>query len=361
MSGATPGADGRLRCPWGNSADDYVAYHDEEWGVPLHGEAALYERLIAGGVPVRPVLADDPAQAGGLPPRVRRLRAQAGGGVRRRGRDPADGRRLDRAQPRQDRRRDPQRPRDRGPGPAAGRAAVVLRPGRAAPPQAAWRTSPPITPESKAMAKELKKRGFAFVGPTTAYALMQATGMVDDHVDGLLARRPSGPASGGAGDDRRGQLAELLLGRVAGDQHDRRRPAPPPTPTSSRRDGWVATTTSRRRTRSPAALRGGTGLRRQHVRGRPAGLAELHVPPARRQPADPDDHVGRGAGPTAVVDDEFACHDEGRPARARGTRPTRPPAPSLADASTVGAEDGSTDGPPGSNEHAPRTPRPARR
>jgi DNA-3-methyladenine glycosylase I len=41
---------------------------------------------------------------------------------------------------------------------------------------------PPVSPESKAMAKELKRRGFAFVGPTTAYALMQATGMVDDHV-----------------------------------------------------------------------------------------------------------------------------------------------------------------------------------
>ncbi len=41
---------------------------------------------------------------------------------------------------------------------------------------------PAVTPESKAMAKELKRRGFKFVGPTTAYALMQATGMVDDHV-----------------------------------------------------------------------------------------------------------------------------------------------------------------------------------
>ena len=41
---------------------------------------------------------------------------------------------------------------------------------------------PAVTPESKAMAKELKRRGFRFVGPTTAYALMQATGMVDDHV-----------------------------------------------------------------------------------------------------------------------------------------------------------------------------------
>jgi DNA-3-methyladenine glycosylase I len=43
---------------------------------------------------------------------------------------------------------------------------------------------PAITPESTAMAKDLKKRGFRFVGPTTAYALMQATGMVDDHLDG---------------------------------------------------------------------------------------------------------------------------------------------------------------------------------
>ena len=43
---------------------------------------------------------------------------------------------------------------------------------------------PAVTPESTALAKEIKKRGFAFVGPTTAYALMQATGMVDDHLRG---------------------------------------------------------------------------------------------------------------------------------------------------------------------------------
>ena len=48
-------------------------------------------------------------------------------------------------------------------------------------------TSPAVTPESTAMAKELKKRGFRFVGPTTAYALMQACGLVDDHVEGCLA------------------------------------------------------------------------------------------------------------------------------------------------------------------------------
>jgi DNA-3-methyladenine glycosylase I len=47
---------------------------------------------------------------------------------------------------------------------------------------------PAVTPESKAMAKELKRRGFRFVGPTTAYALMQACGIVNDHIDGCLAR-----------------------------------------------------------------------------------------------------------------------------------------------------------------------------
>ncbi len=50
---------------------------------------------------------------------------------------------------------------------------------------------PAITPESKAMAKELKRRGFAFVGPTTAYAMMQATGMVDDHVAYCFRAAPS--------------------------------------------------------------------------------------------------------------------------------------------------------------------------
>src|SRR5688572_18873030 len=45
---------------------------------------------------------------------------------------------------------------------------------------------PAATPESIAMAKELKKRGFRFVGPTTAYAMMQACGLVDDHIEGCL-------------------------------------------------------------------------------------------------------------------------------------------------------------------------------
>ena len=54
---------------------------------------------------------------------------------------------------------------------------------------------PAVTPESTAMAKALKKRGFRFVGPTTAYALMQACGLVDDHIEGCLVTASPGSAS----------------------------------------------------------------------------------------------------------------------------------------------------------------------
>ena len=47
--GAVPGADGKLRCPWGLSAREYVAYHDEEWGRPVRGDTALFERLSLEG------------------------------------------------------------------------------------------------------------------------------------------------------------------------------------------------------------------------------------------------------------------------------------------------------------------------
>jgi DNA-3-methyladenine glycosylase I len=59
-------------------------------------------------------------------------------------------------------------------------------PGRAAP--AGWGDVPAVTPESKALAKALKQKGFRFVGPTTAYAAMQACGLVNDHLAGCVAR-----------------------------------------------------------------------------------------------------------------------------------------------------------------------------
>ena len=189
--GLVAGPDGALRCWWGASTPDYVAYHDEEWGKPVRDDRGLYERLcleaFQSGLSWLTILrkreAFRAAFAGFEPER--------GGRVRRRRRRAADGRRGDRAQPGEDRRGDRQRagrrPRwsataSRWPS-CCGRSRPSERP--------APRTMadvPAVTPESTAMAKELKRRGFRFVGPTTAYALMQACGLVNDHLDGCLAR-----------------------------------------------------------------------------------------------------------------------------------------------------------------------------
>ncbi|MGH3881621.1 MAG: DNA-3-methyladenine glycosylase I [Actinophytocola sp.] len=180
---ATVGPDGRPRCPWGNSAADYVAYHDDEWGVPLRGEAALYERLtleaFQSGLSWLTILRKREgfraAFAGFEPKRV----AEFGD---------ADVARL---------MADKAIVRNRAKIDAAIRNARAIADLDVPLDELLWSFAPEpgprprtlaevpaITPQSKALAKELKKRGFAFVGPTTAYALMQATGMVDDHVEG---------------------------------------------------------------------------------------------------------------------------------------------------------------------------------
>jgi DNA-3-methyladenine glycosylase I len=173
----------RERCPWANSTPEYVAYHDEEWGVPLHGETALFERLSLEGF-----------QSGLswitiLRKRENFRRAFAGftpGKVATFG--PADVERL---------MADASIVRNRAKIDAVIRNARAIgeldtpldellwsfapEPGGRPRPRTLEEV-PAVTPESKAMAKELKRRGFAFVGPTTCYALMQATGMVDDHL-----------------------------------------------------------------------------------------------------------------------------------------------------------------------------------
>jgi DNA-3-methyladenine glycosylase I len=182
---ATVGADGRSRCSWGNSAPDYAAYHDDEWGVPLRGEVALYERLtleaFQSGLSWLTILRKREgfrrAFAGFEPKAVAEF-------------DDGDVARL---------MADASIVRNRAKIDAAIRNARAIAeldvpldellwsfapPAAARPRPRSMEEVPAITPESKAMAKELKKRGFSFVGPTTAYALMQATGMVDDHVVG---------------------------------------------------------------------------------------------------------------------------------------------------------------------------------
>ncbi|GAA3930081.1 DNA-3-methyladenine glycosylase I [Actinoplanes auranticolor] len=184
-------ADGRARCGWGGSTPDYLPYHDLEWGRPVHGDDALFERLtleaFQSGLSWITILRKRPAFrtafAGFSIPAVAAF-------------SEADATRL---------MADPGIVRNRMKVDAAlhnARVAADLPEGLAAllwsfapPPRARPATVadvPATTPESVALARELKKRGFKFVGPTTAYALMQATGMVDDHLAGCFVP-PSRP------------------------------------------------------------------------------------------------------------------------------------------------------------------------
>ncbi|SEP52656.1 DNA-3-methyladenine glycosylase I [Amycolatopsis saalfeldensis] len=192
MTGMTAllGEDGVVRCSWGNSAPDYAAYHDEEWGSPLHGEAELYERLclesFQSGLSWITILRKREnfrkAFKKFQPAKVARF-------------GEADIERL---------MQDASIVRNRAKILAAitnARAIAALdtpldellwsfAPAKHRRPKT-MADVPAITDESKAMAKDLKKRGFAFLGPTTCYALMQATGMVDDHVAGCFRAKRS--------------------------------------------------------------------------------------------------------------------------------------------------------------------------
>lgn len=173
---------GRLRCWWGASAPEYVEYHDLEWGTPLHGDDALYERLcleaFQSGLSWLTILRKRPAFRRAFNGFVILDVAAFGD---------ADVERL---------LGDASIVRNRAKIEAAvhnARVAAELDTGLD---ELLWSFAPDrprrrpitmadlvaITDESTAMAKELKRRGFKFFGPTTAHALMQATGMVDDHV-----------------------------------------------------------------------------------------------------------------------------------------------------------------------------------
>lgn len=182
--GLVLGGDGRARCRWGAGVPEYVNYHDLEWGVPLHGDAALYERLcleaFQSGLSWLTILRKRPAFRQAFADFRIEVVAEF---------DERDVERL---------LGDASIVRNRAKIEASihnARIAAELDGGLDA---LLWSFAPPgtrprpasmadiaaVTPESTAMAKELKRRGFKFFGPTTAHALMQATGMVDDHIDG---------------------------------------------------------------------------------------------------------------------------------------------------------------------------------
>ncbi len=200
---AVAGPDGRLRCPWALSAPEYVAYHDDEWGRPVHGDAALYERLtleaFQSGLSWLTILRKraafrrafagfDPALVADYgEPDVERLMADTSI-VRNRAKidaaiaNAAALRRL----------------HDTDGPDALDRLVWSFAPDADARPAPTTISDvPAVTPESTALARALKKRGFAFVGPTTAYATMQAAGLVDDHLALCSSRSPSAETSRG--------------------------------------------------------------------------------------------------------------------------------------------------------------------
>jgi DNA-3-methyladenine glycosylase I len=176
------GPDGVARCAWAGATPDYMAYHDDEWGRPVRDDDGLYERLtleaFQSGLSWLTILRKRPAFRAAFKDFVIAEVATFG---------ESDVARL---------LADPGIVRNRAKIEAAlhnARVAADLAGGLGA---VLWSYAPPprgrrprsfaevpaVTPESTALAKDLKKRGFRFVGPTTAYALMQATGMVDDHL-----------------------------------------------------------------------------------------------------------------------------------------------------------------------------------
>jgi DNA-3-methyladenine glycosylase I len=186
--GVTIGADGLARCPWAGSDPLYLDYHDTEWGRPLRGENELFERITLeafqsglswltilrkrenfraafagfeiakvaefGETDVARLLADEG---------IVRNKAKVNAAVA----NAKAARELD-----------------------GGLTDLIWS--HAPAKQSRPRTTqeiPATTPESAALAKTLKKAGFVFVGPTTAYALMQACGLVNDHLLSCHARK----------------------------------------------------------------------------------------------------------------------------------------------------------------------------
>ena len=184
------GPDGAARCPWGVSTDDYITYHDHEWGMPVADDRRLFEKICLEGFQsglswltilrkrddFRRVFLDFDFErvARFDESDVERL-LQDASIVRHRGKIEAtinNARRLCNLVD------------------AEGSFAAYIwrfEPDPSPPPEA-LADVPAQTATSKALSKDLKKRGFRFVGPTTAYAFMQAMGLVNDHLEGCCAR-----------------------------------------------------------------------------------------------------------------------------------------------------------------------------
>ncbi len=189
MSGPIVGDDGLARCPWAASHPVNLAYHDSEWGMPVHGEAAYLERLtleafqsglswltILNKRPAfRAAFAEFDADTVAAYDDADRARLMADAGIVR------NRLKIDAAITNA---RATVALRDEG-----GLSAFIegFRP-EVDPAPETTEEMVAVSPESTALSKALKKKGYAFVGPTTMYALMQAVGIVDDHLVGCHRR-----------------------------------------------------------------------------------------------------------------------------------------------------------------------------
>jgi DNA-3-methyladenine glycosylase I len=194
MRALSPGPDRKLRCSWAVSAPDYVRYHDEEWGRPTADDVRLFEKVCLEGFQAglswltilrkreafrRAFAGFDFEQVARFGARdVTRLLADAGI-VRHRGKIESTVNNARRACALRD---------EHG-----SLAAYFWRfePAPASRPRRlTWATLREMstTAESTALSKDLRRRGWTFVGPTTLYAFMQAVGMVNDHLDGCAFR-----------------------------------------------------------------------------------------------------------------------------------------------------------------------------
>ena len=185
------GADGRARCRWPGGDDGYLAYHDREWGRPAADDDRLFEKLclegFQSGLSWLTILRkrdnfraafsgfDIPVVAAFGPADIERLLGDAGI-VRHRGKIASTVNNARRALELIDQ---------------FGSLASYIwgwEPERAGDPPTGRESLPAATPESAALAKDLKRRGWSFVGPTTVYAFMQSMGLVNDHIEGCFAR-----------------------------------------------------------------------------------------------------------------------------------------------------------------------------
>ena len=193
-TGLIRGEDGRLRCWWHGGAADYQAYHDDEWGRPVEDDRRLFEKIclegFQAGLSWLTILRKrenfraafhgfDLAKVAGFGAAEGERLLQDAGIVRHRGKIESTINNAARACELKD---------------ELGSLAAYFwgfEPAAKARPKRVTRQALMKlgkTPESTALSKDLKRRGWSFVGPTTVYAFMQAMGLVNDHIEGCAIR-----------------------------------------------------------------------------------------------------------------------------------------------------------------------------